>query len=296
MADEFITLWLTEDDAVALGFSAEEIAMAKRGEKIRARRAPLPVKTEYPAPVMTVEEWAQSASSLLLAAEAAINCVDETSVETLKNATMDFVPTDEFEGKLLTACVNFCRQYRKHQMFGDAIADDLMALKEIVVVAKSLAPAVAPAYVDPYADEPYLYILMRNDLASMNAGKAVAQGTHAANQMVYEARKWIGDNREDATTREKSDVWAAFRDLLETWEQSANGFGTCICLSVNEEQMRAAVAGAQEAGLHAGITHDPSYPLKDGATLHLLPLDTCAYIFGKKAECKPFTGNFPLMP
>ena len=36
-----------------------------------------------------------------------------------------------------------------------------------------------------------LYILMRQDLPSMNAGKAMAQASHASNAFIYEALKRI---------------------------------------------------------------------------------------------------------
>ena len=132
-----------------------------------------------------------------------------------------------------------------------------------------------------------LYILMRNDMESLTGsnfnrvGKAVAQGSHASNQMVVEAL-----NKNDPNLNE----------LLSKWSSEANGFGTCIVLSVTEAQMRASVCYAQDLGFHAGITHDPTYPLLDGETLHLIPVDTCAYIFGYKHELRLIIGDFDLMP
>lgn len=128
----------------------------------------------------------------------------------------------------------------------------------------------------------YLYILMRTDLASLGSGKACAQGTHAANQCVFEGRA-------------KKDE--ALDALLTAWEaETGKGFGTCITLGVKERQMRSAVMVAQALGHHAGICHDPSYPLLDGETLHLIPLDTCAYVFGVKEDLLPVVGGFSLMP
>lgn len=189
------------------------------------------------------------------------------------------------------AVTDFLKAHRLMRVFGDALAP-AMKLLTAVFGANPVGGEPVEDEPDEFAEEPYLYILMRNDLVSMNAGKAVAQGTHASNQMVFEANK---RSLEISTVRGEQSDGAKNWKLLDKWQNLANGFGTCICLAVNEEQMRAAVAGAKEAGLHAGITHDPSYPLKDGASLHLLPLDTCAYIFGKKGDCKPFT-RFPLMP
>lgn len=124
-----------------------------------------------------------------------------------------------------------------------------------------------------------LYILMRNDLDSLNSGKAVAQGSHAANQMVYDAR-----------------FSEETKNMVDQWSSEAYGFGTCLVLSVNESQMRSSVALAKSLGIHSGITHDPTYPLRDGETLHLIALDTCAYVFGYKHELKPIVGELNLMP
>lgn len=133
-----------------------------------------------------------------------------------------------------------------------------------------------------------LYILMRNDLASLNSGKAVAQGSHSANQMVYDAHL--------SAVSSQSPRSEEIKDMVTQWSSEASGFGTCLVLSVNEYQMRSAVALAKSLGIHSGITHDPTYPLLDGETLHLIPIDTCAYVFGYKHELKPIVGQFSLMP
>lgn len=144
--------------------------------------------------------------------------------------------------------------------------------------------------VDGEAPKPYLYILMRNDLASLNAGKAVAQGTHAANQMVGDLRK----QSEQQLLFTPGSLFAA----LNVWEKEARHFGTCIVLAVNEAQMRASVAKALGDALpsHAGICHDPTYPLMDGKTFHFIPVDTCAYVFDYPARAKRHLVGYPLMP
>jgi peptidyl-tRNA hydrolase len=129
-------------------------------------------------------------------------------------------------------------------------------------------------------DDIYLYILMRQDLASMNAGKAVAQGAHAANQMVYELAR---DN-------EQHMGW------LNQWQAATGkGFGTTITLDVPGSELGTIVDFAHALDLHAGVTHDPTYPLMDGPTLHLIPLDTCAYVFGPKDLCQVAVRDFKLM-
>lgn len=152
----------------------------------------------------------------------------------------------------------------------------------------------------------YLYILMRTDLASMNPGKAVAQGSHAANQMAFQARRfdtvrplleeWERDGAlETVYNRIRAEnAGASFDKLTDELKKArddfdanykpgnSDGFGTCICLGVTERQMRAKIDAARRLGYHAGITHDPSYPLRDGDSFHLIPLDTCGFVFGRK--------------
>jgi len=135
-------------------------------------------------------------------------------------------------------------------------------------------------FVDPAASV-YLYILMRSDMESLNPGKAVAQGTHAANQMVYEARK-------------KDDQ--ALNELLAEWEgETGKGFGTCIVLSVDNAEMHQLVDRAVLEGIHSAVTHDPEYPLRDGRTMHFIPVDTCAYIFARKLSVSNVVGHLSLM-
>jgi peptidyl-tRNA hydrolase len=133
---------------------------------------------------------------------------------------------------------------------------------------------------------------MRTDLASLNPGKACAQATHSANQAVYEARDKI-----DRLANEDSKRSMELFTLLREWEnQTTQGFGTCVVLGAKEAQMRNLILQAQHAGLHANITHDPNYPLLDGETLHLIPLDTCGYVFGRKDKAQEILSGLSLYP
>jgi len=135
---------------------------------------------------------------------------------------------------------------------------------------------------------PYLYILMRSDLDSLNAGKMVAQGAHAANQFTHDmdARIKKMDNNEPT-----SEFF-----LYNAWKTSTpHGFGVTICLDVSGEQLPLVVSAAKRASFVAGVTHDPSYPLLDGKVLHLLPLDTCGYVFGDKSDLRILLGQFDLL-
>lgn len=153
---------------------------------------------------------------------------------------------------------------------------------------------------------PVLYILMRNDLASMNAGKGMAQASHASNAFVRHM------NREETSDEQKK--------LFVKWElETEQGFGTVLVLGVNETQMRTAVDIAEKLDYVAGVVHDPTYPilvpLELGMTLAemdnhsvfevgekanyvTIPLDTCAYIFGDKNDpvLGAMVGCFPLHP
>lgn len=127
---------------------------------------------------------------------------------------------------------------------------------------------------------PVLYILMRTDMESMNSGKAIAQGSHAANAFI-------------------NDQPIKVDPLVDAWtKETPQGFGTVLVLAVDESQMRTAVAIAREIGLSAEVIHDPTYPLRDGSICHFLPIDTCAYIFMDKNDPigQSIVKNFPLHP
>ena len=119
---------------------------------------------------------------------------------------------------------------------------------------------------------PVLYILMRTDMDSMNPGKAMAQASHASNAFVSNAEPGYNIDEE----------------LFNAWQQSTpQGFGTVLVLGVTEAQMRTAVSVAESFGVDrfpCDIIHDPTYPLQDGDTTHLIPVDTCGYIFGDKED------------
>jgi peptidyl-tRNA hydrolase len=117
---------------------------------------------------------------------------------------------------------------------------------------------------------PVLYIIMRNDLASMNPGKAMAQASHASNAFVKDASVITDSGWKNFSTKS-----------FENWKCSTNqGFGTVLVLAANIDQIRDIVYSASLSGGYlAEIIHDPTYPIVDGATVHHIPLDTCAYVF-----------------
>lgn len=155
---------------------------------------------------------------------------------------------------------------------------------------------------------PVLYILMRTDLASMNAGKGMAQASHASNAFV----RHVEDSRIKKT--------AEIIGLFNKWSNSTlQAFGTVLVLGVNEVQMRTAVDIAHMLEFQAEVINDPTYPIlvppELGMTLAemdnhgvfevgekanyvTIPLDTCGYIFGNKNDpiLGAIVGNFPLHP
>lgn len=110
--------------------------------------------------------------------------------------------------------------------------------------------------------EPCLYALVRNDLDSLNCGKAIAQGMHAANQFTHLYNYDKGE------------------DLLELW-MGNRGFGVAVVLEANEKQIYELIDLAIEVGLEADIVYDDSYPYFDGVPLTRREM-TCGYIFGDK--------------
>ena len=126
---------------------------------------------------------------------------------------------------------------------------------------------------------PVLYILMRNDMQSMNAGKAMAQASHASNAFIA-----ASDPKDK---------------LVKQWQgETGQGFGTVLVLSVNEKDMRHVVWRAERMDVIAAVVHDPTYPLRDGDTTHFLPVDTCAYVFADKNDwgTTALVGRFSLHP
>lgn len=120
--------------------------------------------------------------------------------------------------------------------------------------------------------DPRLYILMRTDMDSMNAGKGMAQAAHAANHFVH--------MMEEANRKDIMEI-AQHTNHWRCWAQcTPQGFGTTIVLAArDEEKLKAVVDEAIKLGLPAGITHDPTYPVRDGEVMHLIPVDTCGFVF-----------------
>lgn len=135
---------------------------------------------------------------------------------------------------------------------------------------------------------PVLYILMRNDLASMNPGKAIAQGSHAANAF---DRHFHAFSQEANTRPVNSGVCGASIKAFAEWENSTpQGFGTVLTLEGKMVDISTTITVFKALGYIASVVHDPTYPIVDGDIVHHIPLDTCGYIFIPDKETDPVVG------
>jgi peptidyl-tRNA hydrolase len=156
-------------------------------------------------------------------------------------------------------------------------------------------------------NEYILYILMRNDLPSMNSGKAMAQASHASNAFIHAATK---------TFTNKDKLKGPLQSEVEKWQsETPQGFGTVIVLSANKQQILDVLISSN--GM-SGAVYDPTYPYivnaevaalinekhhtvnpihkSDGnVVLHRKEL-TCAYVFGNKEDLNKSIGHLPLHP
>lgn len=116
------------------------------------------------------------------------------------------------------------------------------------------------------------YILMRTDLESMNPGKAMAQSSHA-----YGALK--------SQIRMKVALQPAYLEWMNTTQQD---FGTTLVLGGNRGQIDEVLARIRKwmrpQDVACDWVFDPEYPIRDGEVTHLIPLHTCAFIFGKEED------------
>lgn len=141
-----------------------------------------------------------------------------------------------------------------------------------------------------------LYILMRNDLNSMNPGKAIAQGSHAANAFVQHFHGFAQEcNSKSKQSYLETEIMKGFND----WENSTTqGFGTVLVLEANMPSIYSVVNSFKALQYITGVIHDPTYPIVDGDVVHHIPLDTCAYVFIPIKETDRIAANilkqFPL--
>jgi len=132
-------------------------------------------------------------------------------------------------------------------------------------------------------DEPCLYIFMRTDMDSLNAGKGMAQAAHAANQMVERVRSI----KEKASKTGGGGSYVKW--LLHQWQKQGASFGTTIVLNGDDLTFVKTVIAIMEDNSDLkqwwhGTVLDETYPIKDGRVTHFLPIETCMWVFGDKTD------------
>jgi hypothetical protein len=125
-----------------------------------------------------------------------------------------------------------------------------------------------------------MYVIMRTDLDSLNPGKAMAQSNHAYGALKSKIRANL----------------ARAKDYISWQRQTDQDFGTVITLGGDAEDIQLALNFIERVQLPvvAGWVHDDTYPIRDGHVTHLIPLNTCAFVFGTKAECADAVAYFEL--
>lgn len=126
---------------------------------------------------------------------------------------------------------------------------------------------------------PVLYIIIRNDLGSMNPGKLAAQASHAANAFIFKF------NEQGADTELHRAIWQ--------WQnETVQGFGTVLVLEGGMSEIKTTIEKFNKQGNYfADVIHDPTYPILDGKVVHHIPLDTCAYVFVSDKHTDTFAEN-----
>lgn len=125
---------------------------------------------------------------------------------------------------------------------------------------------------------------MRNDMESLNPGKACAQAAHAQRH----ADSLINSDKMNDLIKNQYRNWC---------NETHQCFGSTICLSVDGGQLdRVTSFLTEHTNFAAGKIHDPTYPIMDGEVLHLIPVDTCGWVFGDKNELNSILQQFDLFP
>lgn len=141
---------------------------------------------------------------------------------------------------------------------------------------------------------------MRNDLQSMNHGRACAQASHASNAFIQK-------NKNN-------------KNVKEWQKQTDQGFGTVIILSASSSEINDLSNKFRTAEFPYDFVWDPEYAFlvnkeisnllkqikdiisigiigdarEDGMILLQRSEWTCFYVFGEKEKLAPFLENFPL--
>lgn len=168
--------------------------------------------------------------------------------------------------------------------------------------------------------EPVLYILMRNDLPSLTAGKAIAQATHATQNFTITMSKTLSNKSLIST--EEIEINRSLQTMYKSWQQQTNQcFGTTIVLGFSDNDLHMLsneYNNFNDCKEHTDIhwIYDPEYPfiIKDKEIMKLLNSNsvkiidtdangcyhcvrkelTCGWIFGDKETLFNKLSNYGL--
>ena len=116
-------------------------------------------------------------------------------------------------------------------------------------------------------DDYRMYVFVRNDLDSLSVGKIAAQVHHTATHFMY-FNRFLLDT-----------------DPFKTWLQSGGGFGTVLTMNGGDtpeeffSKLDFYMDRYKDGKAIGGIVKDPTYPVRDGKTTHLINLITSFYVF-----------------
>lgn len=124
---------------------------------------------------------------------------------------------------------------------------------------------------------PVLYVIVRNDLQSMNFGKAEAHSGHAGSQFVHHFMKNDIDNK-----------------FFKDWISAADGFGTQINLNANIDEVHSIKQACDIEEIPNSLVIDPTYPfIPPRHIANILSVDcmfreevTAFWAFGLKDDIK----------
>lgn len=124
-----------------------------------------------------------------------------------------------------------------------------------------------------------LYILMRNDIASMNPGKAMAQASHASNAFVKQTEDYIR-----SFIQHNLRIEVLNKHFWDWQNETRYGFGTVLVLEGRMTDFKPVVSTFKALDYMTDVIVDPTYPIVDGEIVHHVSLETCAYVFVPNKE------------
>lgn len=137
---------------------------------------------------------------------------------------------------------------------------------------------------------PALFIISRTDMASMNPGRAIAQGSHATSLFEARARELTGvgniDGVDGLTPQDQR-----IREQYKIWQNSANGFGVTYVYETDAAGLKSIddELGCLNYEVLWGKVVDPDYIVKDGDWSWIQrDVETCHYIFGDTDKIRTF--------